>query len=85
MTGFGVLGYLMRKGGFPSAPMIMAMILSPMLERAMRQSLLLSGGNLIIFIQEPISAGLLCVAAFMGLTPFFQRLWKQFRFNPDEN
>jgi putative tricarboxylic transport membrane protein len=82
MTCFGVLGYLMRKGGFPAAPLIMAMILSPMLERTMRQSLLLSGGDLTIFVREPISAILLLIAGFLGLTPVFQRLWHRSRSYP---
>jgi len=82
MTSFGVLGYLMRKGGFPAAPLIMAMILSPMLERSMRQSLLLSGGDFAIFVREPISATLLLIAGFLGLTPVFRRLWHRPRSRP---
>lgn len=77
MLGFGVLGYLMRKGGFPPAPFILAMILGPILERSLQQSLISSGGDPSIFIEKPISAGLLTVAAFLILTPLLKQLWKR--------
>src|SRR5512136_2001003 len=77
MVAFGVMGYLMRKGGFPPAPLILAMILGPILERSLQQSLISSGGDPSIFIEKPISAALLCVAAFLMLTPILKRLWKR--------
>jgi putative tricarboxylic transport membrane protein len=79
MVAFGVMGYLMRKGGFPPAPLILAMILGPILERSLQQSLISSGGDPSIFIEKPISAALLCVAAFLMLTPSLKRLWKRNR------
>jgi putative tricarboxylic transport membrane protein len=75
MVGFGVVGYLMRKGGFPPAPLILAMILGPILERSLQQSLISSGGSPAIFVEKPISAALLTVAAFLILTPVLRRLW----------
>jgi putative tricarboxylic transport membrane protein len=69
MVVFGVAGYFMRKGGFPPAPLILAMILCPMLEKAMQLSLISSGGSLDIFFEKPISAFLLAVAAFLVLSP----------------
>ena len=45
------------------------MILGRMLERSVQQALTMSGGDLTIFIQKPISAGLLLVAAFILLFP----------------
>jgi putative tricarboxylic transport membrane protein len=77
MVIFGVLGYFMRKGGFPPAPLILSMILGPILERSLQQSLISSGGDPSIFIEKPISAALLCVAAFLMLTPVLRRLWKR--------
>jgi putative tricarboxylic transport membrane protein len=76
MVAFGVMGYLMRKGSFPPAPLILAMILGPILERSLQQSLISSGGDPSIFIEKPISAALLCVAAFLILTPILKRLWR---------
>ena len=52
---FGLLGYILRKNGFPIAPLLIAFILEPILERAFRQSLLLSSGSMSIFLTRPIS------------------------------
>jgi putative tricarboxylic transport membrane protein len=71
------MGYLMRKEGFPPAPLILAMILGPILERSLQQSLISSGGDPSLFIAKPISAALLCVAAFLALTPILKRLWRR--------
>lgn len=58
MLGAGLLGYLMRKTGFEPAPLVLAFILGAILEQAFRQSLLLSGGSLGIFVTRPISGAL---------------------------
>jgi putative tricarboxylic transport membrane protein len=79
MLAFGVIGYLMRKGGFPPAPLILAMILGPILERSLQQSLISSGGDPALFIEKPISAVLLAVAAFVMLTPVLKLFWRQRR------
>ena len=62
---FGVIGYLMRKTGFDAGPLVLAFVLGDIVERAVRQSLLISDGSLAIFIARPISGGLLAVAAFV--------------------
>jgi len=69
MMVFGVFGYLLRKGGFPAAPLILAMILEPIFEISVQQSLIYSGGDPMIFIQKPISAGLLVIAVLVMLVP----------------
>jgi putative tricarboxylic transport membrane protein len=79
MIVFGVMGYFMRKGGFPPAPFVLSLILGPILERSLQQSLISSGGDPSIFIEKPISATLLCVAALLILTPVFKLLWKRMR------
>ena len=56
MLFFGLIGYVMRKNNFPIAPFLIAFILEPIGERAIRQSLILSDGSLLIFITRPISA-----------------------------
>ena len=60
--GIGFVGYLMRKLEFPTAPVVLALILSPMLESALRQSLTISKGSLTIFVSRPVSAILLTLA-----------------------
>ncbi|MCC9742890.1 tripartite tricarboxylate transporter permease [Streptomyces sp. MNU89] len=63
LTGFGVLGFLMRSNGFPAAPLILGLILGGLMERSMRQALLISSGDFSTFLTKPISAALLAVAA----------------------
>ena len=79
MMFFGVFGYLIRKGRFPAAPLVLAMILGPMLERSMQQSLMMSGGDFMIFLRRPISVVLLFLAGLLMLTPVARQLWKQRR------
>jgi putative tricarboxylic transport membrane protein len=77
MAVFGVLGYLIRKGGFPAAPLILAMILGPILERSLQQSLIMSGGDLSIFINRSISVTLLAAGGLLILKPIVFWLWKK--------
>jgi putative tricarboxylic transport membrane protein len=79
MLFFGVVGYLMRKFEYDSAPLILAMVLGPMYENALRQSLILSGGSYIIFITRPLSAACLIVAALLLVMPYFPRVafWRK--------
>jgi len=62
MLAFGILGYFMRKFDFPAAPVVLALVLGPMVEKSLRQSLSISHGSLAIFFNRPISAVLLCVS-----------------------
>jgi putative tricarboxylic transport membrane protein len=73
---FGGLGYLMRKFGYEAAPLVLAFILGPMLENALRQSLLISGGSFMIFVSRPISGVTLGIAFLLLLSnflPYFKR------------
>jgi putative tricarboxylic transport membrane protein len=78
MTVFGLLGYFLRKGGFPAAPLVLAMILGKILERSVQQSMTISGADPMIFIEKPISAILLAVGVLILLTPLFKWGWKRF-------
>ena len=53
---FGVVGWLMIKLDFPRAPLVLALVLAPMMETSLRQSLMLSLGSPLIFVERPISA-----------------------------
>jgi putative tricarboxylic transport membrane protein len=66
---FGLLGYLMRKLDFPAAALILGMVLGDSLERALRQSLMMSQGDLMILVSRPISATLLLIAAMILCLP----------------
>lgn len=55
MTGFGVLGWLLRKGGFPLAPVILGLVLGPVMETSLRRALALSGGEWGVLFRSPIA------------------------------
>lgn len=74
MFGFGVVGYLMRKLDYPMAPAVLAIVLGPLAETSMRQSLLLSQGDPTIFVTRPISGPILAVAALLFLLPLIKSL-----------
>jgi putative tricarboxylic transport membrane protein len=76
MVIFGVLGYFMKKYGYEGGPLILAFILGPMLETALRQSLIISHGSFSIFIYKPISLVALTVALLFLLFPLIPFLKK---------
>jgi putative tricarboxylic transport membrane protein len=67
MLVFGIIGYLMRKFGYEPAPMIIAFILTPVLELNFRQSMIISHGSFGIFFSKPISLICLIVTACLYL------------------
>jgi putative tricarboxylic transport membrane protein len=62
---FGVLGYILLKLDFPLAPIVMGLILGPIAEEGLRQSLIVSGGSWLIFLHHPISAAFLAITVFV--------------------
>ncbi len=81
MLFFGVVGWIMRKFGYEGAPLILAYVLGPMLENALRQSLLISQGSFLIFVTRPISAAALGFAFLLLLTtllPNFKKRRRQY-------
>jgi putative tricarboxylic transport membrane protein len=59
MAVMGALGYLLRKFDFETAPIVLGLVLAPMLEMSLRQSLALSSGRYTIFVTRPIAATML--------------------------
>src|SRR5438093_5758696 len=74
LMAFGLLGYLMRKLDYPSAPLILGLALGAGMERALRQSLMMSEGKLSILVSRPISAVMLSLAVLVLLIPMFGKL-----------
>jgi putative tricarboxylic transport membrane protein len=62
MVGFGVLGYLMNRFGFPIAPLLIGFILGPLIEVGLRQAAIMGRGDFTIFLTRPISAIFLACA-----------------------
>lgn len=79
MIVFGVVGYLMKKFEYEPAPLVLALVLCPIMERAFRQSLIMSSGSPWIFVTRPISATLVVVAITILLSPIILRLIKKER------
>jgi putative tricarboxylic transport membrane protein len=71
----GLLGFLMRRYDFPTAPVIIGMILGPLAEAQLRRSLSISQGDWMIFLQKPLSATLLGITFLMVAGPW---AWKKF-------
>jgi putative tricarboxylic transport membrane protein len=77
MVAFGVLGYAFKKLDIPMAPFALTLILGPMMEKALRQSLEMSGGSLSVFCARPLTATLLVIAAILlvvNTAPLFSRV-----------
>ncbi|MFY9138929.1 tripartite tricarboxylate transporter permease [Zwartia sp.] len=77
MLFFGVIGYLMRKFDYEPAPLILAFVLTNILEDSLRQSLIISGGSMSIFITRPIAAGFLFVSLVLLITAVIPSIRKK--------
>jgi putative tricarboxylic transport membrane protein len=71
---FGILGYFCKKTDYPVAPLILALVLGPMTETALRQSLLQSDGSLVIFVSHPISLVLLLISIVLYAVPITRNI-----------
>ena len=77
MIFFGLMGYLLRKYRYEAAPLILAFVLGPMLEDALRQSLIISEGSLKIFFGRPISGTILVFTILLLFSPLLPRIRKK--------
>ena len=62
---FGLIGYFMRKDGWPAVPLILCYILGPIMEESFNESLMLFQGNVFLFFQRPITVALFVIAALL--------------------
>jgi putative tricarboxylic transport membrane protein len=69
MLFFGGVGYLMKKFNYEAAPLVLALVLGPMMENALRQSLIMSNGGMGIFFTRPISLGIALVVLALLILP----------------
>jgi putative tricarboxylic transport membrane protein len=77
MVGFGVLGFVLRRFGFPIAPLVLGIVLGDLLEKNFRRGLVLSDGDLAPFFTRPISAFLAAAIVLVVLLrlPVVRRLF----------
>lgn len=69
---FGLVGYAMRKLDFPTAPLVLGLVLGDAMEKSLRQALMMSQGHISILFR-PIPAVLLLIAAFLLIVPLIKK------------
>jgi putative tricarboxylic transport membrane protein len=76
MLGFGFLGYVMNKFGFPVPPMLIGFILGPLVEVALRQSMIMSDGSIAIFFIRPVACFFIVLTAVVVVSMAWN-VWKK--------
>ena len=77
MLACGVLGFYMRRYGMSPAALVIALVLGPLAEETLRQTMIVSGGDMTIFLRRSTSLWLLAIIAFLLLIPFVAPLVKR--------
>ena len=80
MMVFGVMGYVFKKLNYPLAPLVLALVLGDMAENAFRQSLLGSGGDMSVFVYNPLVASITGLAMVMLFWPLIEILVVRIKF-----
>jgi putative tricarboxylic transport membrane protein len=75
--GFGVLGYIMLRGGFTPVPLLLGMVLGEMVETNYHRALMISGGSYTIFFASAISKILIFLTLLSFATPYLGPVWKK--------
>jgi putative tricarboxylic transport membrane protein len=73
---FGVIGFLLKKFRYDAAPLILALVLGPMLEEAITQSLVFSAGSFSVFFSRPISLVLIVISITLLVYPLIVRAFR---------
>jgi putative tricarboxylic transport membrane protein len=79
MLVFGVGAFFLRKLDYPVAPAVLAIVLGPITEPTLRQSLLLSSGDPTIFLTRPVAGPITVIAIILILLPLFKFAWNKFK------
>lgn len=85
LIGFGILGFLMERGGFPKGPMAISFILIPLAEQKLRTGLQITAGSWSPLYTDPLTVIMLTIAVAMLFLPYFGHLMTRlgFRRTPD--
>jgi len=70
---FGVFGFVLKRYRFETPPLVLALVLGPLIEVAFRQTMIVSGGSFLVFIQRPICAFLMVVSLGIVITAFVKK------------
>jgi len=77
MVGFGLLGYAMKKLQYPIVPLILGMVLGTLVEKSLRQALVLSAGSFDVFYTRPITVAFLVIALLAYCSPLIRMALKK--------
>ena len=75
----GVVGFFMKRFGFSPAATVIALVLGPLAESTLRQTLIISGGSFEIFLTRPVSLGLVIFLGVLMIGPALYRTWRSVR------
>jgi putative tricarboxylic transport membrane protein len=64
----------LRKADYPLAPLVLAIVLGPLMEKSFRQTLIAEQGNVLAFFERPLSGTFMCLALFFFLLPLIKYL-----------
>ncbi|MDX7324724.1 tripartite tricarboxylate transporter permease, partial [Providencia rettgeri] len=73
LLAFGVMGYILRRFGYPIAPVVVGLILGPMAEQQLRRALAISQGDVTVLVGSPIAIILLVLAVCAVVVPLILR------------
>jgi len=76
---FGIVGYLMRKLDYPLAPAVLAIVLGPLAEPALRQSLIISDGEFSIFFTRTYAGPIMIAALILLFLPLLKIIYVRLR------
>jgi len=79
MLAFGIVGYLMRKLDYPMAPAVLAIVLGPLAEPALRQSLIISDGSFSIFFNRAYAGPIMVVALVLLFLPLLKMAYNKYQ------
>src|SRR6266542_1603718 len=79
---FGVIGYVFKKLDYPLAPLVLALVLADLAENALRQSLIMSQGSVLIFVTRPIAGVITALALLFFALPWLTPWWRRLRGRP---
>jgi putative tricarboxylic transport membrane protein len=82
LYGIGLLGVVMRRFDFPTAPVVVGMILGPLAEAQMRNALSIGEGKWSVFLERPMSLALIVVIVVLLGLPRLLRLRRKLRRAP---
>jgi putative tricarboxylic transport membrane protein len=74
LIGFGLVGYFMRRFGYPAAPLVLALVLGPLIERSLYRTMTLNQGDFSVVFTRPISGTIMACIVLVLVGPFVWRL-----------